>query len=404
MAVAARDAARRHRSQGPNALEHDRWRRTLRDEELYPWLTAPANPTTERVELAFRTAEGSKEELPWGLLLECRREGWTSKGKFQDSLDALHSLSTHELATSYQGNLRSLWARYKLWALSLEERVELDSVTTMAAFLAHEVVFGKLRRATAVHTYMKNFSAIASRLNMKARPLKPGPCTALHGTLARILTHQRTDVHETPTWSEILELAATLVRMGLFSISVFVRVCWLTGARVKNLLSCRLCDLTGHRRELILTFPMNKPDRLRLGQSNVIGSMDTTDDLLQLVTMRLRSGCRRGERIWTMDRRQVMAQVRRADAGVTTARAFRRGLITTALEAGCLRPDVAAVSHHLSMECVGLYHPGVPLAERTAQLRVVAAAQTVTRGAMDSRMAGWARVRAQGTRSKSCTR
>ena len=344
------------------------------------WLTKPVHPVTEVVETKFREAAGSSEAVPFELVLPSRRSGWTSRGRLRDAEEALEGLLPHALATVSQANYRSLWTRYETfcWACTLEE----DSLRSVALFMADLIVANKIKSASSIDTYSKIFSAVFSRLGLTSRPRRTGIVTDLHSAFVRMTGQRPQDLFECPTWEEILDLAAALTTTGYPAISIFVRVAWLTAARVANLLTVRLCDISGDHDLLFLTFPANKTDTLRLGQSNVIGEQGLMSELLALISHRVMAEHGRlWTRLWTCTRASVLAAVRAADAGVTTSRAYRRGFITSALLAGCIRPDTAIVSHHLTMAMVGRYSAFMPAAEAVTQQRVVTSAMAVRRGA-----------------------
>lgn len=310
-------------------------------------------------------------------MLPSRKEGFKSSGRVADARAARDALVAHALETATQGNYRSLWTRYKRFCK--ETGSAKDSVDTISLFLAEGIDAGRLCKETASSclTYIKIFSAVMARKGYRTRPLKPGPAMDVFQAVTRLLGHRSADRFENPTWHEVELLTEALELMGVWDLGVFVRVAWLCAARVVNLLAVRACDLFGDESELTVRFPSAKTDVLRIGMANTLAERQTRRDLLKLASRRLREARgRAGTRLWPITRATLMAVIRRADAGVTTARAFRRGFISAALACGFVRSEVtvAEVSHHLTLSVMGRYVDGVPRAEMTAQQRVATAA------------------------------
>lgn len=321
---------------------------------------------------------GSKEEPPMHLLMgNPLSPGHPDAQRVDD--DNLASFVTQALDPVTASNYLGLHARYEEYCRSCNPPRQMDSAVSMATFLCRGVALGTLTKPGTIHTYLKTFSALGSRLGWKSHPLRVGLPRDVLNAMNRLVGSRdaRGDVFQAPTYDEVVTLATTLVAQGHLDTAVFVLVAWLTAARVKNLLSLRVCDVIGSAVPLYIVFPDAKTDRERLGLPNVIPVEDVAQRLLQLSRSRLEaSGGRTGTRLWDMTREQVLAQVRAADCSISTSRAYRRGLITNALSAeeGLERHAVAIVSHHKDLEVMLRYSLHPPVGEQNQQRTVVRSA------------------------------
>lgn len=239
---------------------------------------------------------------------------------------------------------------------------------------------GKGCKAVSVHDYAKNLSAALLRVpHLRGlRPLtKGGVANDLRVGLLKMMGTAASDTFEAPTRAETELQSEALEGIGWTGEAVACEVFWESAGRCSDLLETRICDVRGNESALRIKIPVTKPNSLlRVGEWNEIVTPSTRVKLLRWTERRRAeegTGCE-GKRLWPLTTRTFLRRVQTAEGAISTARAFRRGLIHHAFGAGLEAKQICGVSHHKSAPMVGRYTDSIPEALRRQQMAVVVAA------------------------------
>lgn len=343
--------------------------------------------------------QGNGEARPWPEVLpyphrsdnklqcsEERRRRARDNARFVQALCVRYGVS---------GQQRRTWIRYTEWCDELG--LPIDDDASVSAWLADQLTQGVSAtgralgcKAVTVEKYAKNLQSAFGRLKMRTRPMR-----ALTQANDTVLGAGKTegripeDEFEVPTWAELMLVAraatrATWVGFALpwDDFGLALRAFGTAGCHLTDGLALRICDIlqpAGLSGEVQLRFPSYKTDLVRIGYVNSLGQGEDShlDGDMVAAMVRLRDRRRSevgpgqdGQRLWPVTSGQFMRQLKALEGGITTARAFRRGLIHNALQLGGLRPEIKVTTHHESEATVGRYTSELPMAERDAQVRL----------------------------------